>query len=89
MYLHLGNGFSVNKKSIVGVFDMENTTVSRNGRRFLKKAQEDGIITDTTDDLPKSYILTEDNGELRVYISSISSNTLLKRSQLSEFNFID
>ena len=71
MYLHLGNGFVVSKKSIVGVFDMDNTTVSRNGREFFKKAQAENRVVDTTDDLPKSFILTNDNGENTVYISSI------------------
>ena len=89
MYLHLGNGFVVNKKSIVGVFDMDNTTVSRNGRMFLKKAQAESRVVDTTDDLPKSYILTNDNGVNTVYISSISSQTLLKRSQMSKITIIE
>lgn len=89
MYLHLGNGFVVNKKSIVGVFDMDNTTVSRNGRMFLKKAQAENRVVDTTDDLPKSYILTNDNGVNTVYISSISSQTLLKRSQMSKITIIE
>lgn len=84
MYLHVGNDIIINKKEIVGVFDMENTTVSRNGRRFLKKAQSDGYIINATDDLPKTYILTEHSGMKKVYISSISSKTLLKRYQLSD-----
>jgi len=89
MYLHLGNGYVVNKKSIVGVFDMDNTTVSRNGRMFLKMAQSEKRVVDTTDDLPKSYILTNENGVNTVYISSISSHTLLKRSQMSKITIIE
>ena len=79
----------VNKKSIVGVFDMDNTTVSRNGRMFLKMAQSEKRVVDTTDDLPKSYILTNENGVNTVYISSISSHTLLKRSQMSKITIIE
>ena len=89
MYLHLGNGYVVNKKNIVGVFDMDNTTVSRNGRMFLKTAQAENRVVDTTEDLPKSYILTNENGVNTVYISSISSHTLLKRSQMSKITIIE
>ena len=46
-------------------------------------------VVDTTDDLPKSFILTNDNGENTVYISSISSHTLLKRSQMSKITIIE
>lgn len=86
MYLHLGNGFVVDKKSIVGVFDMDNATVSRNGKKIFNKAQDEGRVIDTSDDLPKSFILTDENGYYTVYISSISSQTLLKRSQISSLS---
>ena len=85
MYLHVGNDIILNTDEIIGVFDMENTTVSKNGRTFLKKAQTDGVVINATDDLPKTYILTEHDGMKKVYISSISSQTLQKRYQLSKF----
>jgi hypothetical protein len=79
MYLHIGNDIVVNTKNIVGIFDMDNTTVSRLGREFLPKAQKDGIIINATDDLPKSYVLTKTKNETKVYISSVSSQVLSKR----------
>lgn len=80
MYLHLGNDVTVNLKSVVGIFDMDNTTVSYRTRDFLSKAQKDGIVIDVTEDLPKSFIITEENGKTCVYISSLASRTLLKRA---------
>ena len=79
MYLHLGNDVVVRKKDIVAVFDMDNTTVSKHSRRFLTIAQQKGAVVDITEDLPKSYIVTEYEGEIKVYISSVSSKTLQKR----------
>ncbi|MGN0150188.1 MAG: extracellular matrix regulator RemB [Clostridia bacterium] len=79
MYLHIGNDIVVNINHIVGIFDMDNTTVSRLGREFLPKAQNDGIIINATEDLPKSYVLTKHGKEARVYISSVSSQVLSKR----------
>ncbi|HIU47902.1 MAG TPA: DUF370 domain-containing protein [Candidatus Avimonoglobus intestinipullorum] len=81
MFLHLGNDAVVNTKDIVAIFDMDNTTVSKNSRKFLAQAQKNGQVVDTSEDLPKSYIVANTNGKTKVYISSVSSQTLLKRSR--------
>lgn len=81
MFLHLGNDAVVNTTDIVAIFDMDNTTVSKNSRKFLAQAQKNGQVVDTSEDLPKSYIVANTNGKTKVYISSVSSQTLLKRSR--------
>ncbi|MCK9479313.1 MAG: DUF370 domain-containing protein [Firmicutes bacterium] len=80
MYLHLGDNTVIREKSIILILDLEGTTVSRNTREFLKKAQSDGIVKTITDELPKTAIICEQGGEKEVYISQISASTLLKRS---------
>jgi len=80
MYLHLGSDVSVKTSDIVGIFDMDNTTVSAKTRAFLKKAQKNGDICDVTEDLPKSFILANTDGKNSVYISSLATRTLLKRA---------
>lgn len=79
MYLHIGNDIIVDINKIVGIFDMDNTTVSRLGRRFLPRAERDGVIINATEDLPKSYVVTNHGGKTRIYISSVSSQVLSKR----------
>lgn len=79
MYLHIGNDIIVNINNIIGIFDMDNTTVSRLGRGFLPKAQKDGIIINATEDLPKSYVVTRHGKKTKVYISSVSPQVLSKR----------
>ena len=81
MYLHLGSDTVVNINDIIGIFDMDNTTVAHQTRNFLSKAQKKGIVTDVTEDLPKSFIVTECGGKTRVYISSLAPRTLLKRAK--------
>ncbi|MBP3361661.1 MAG: DUF370 domain-containing protein [Clostridia bacterium] len=81
MYLHLGNSFSVNGDNVIGIFDFENTTVSKRGRGFLPGAEKKGQIINASEDLPKSFVVTAENGETRVYISSISTQTLYKRTK--------
>lgn len=83
MYLHIGNDMVVNTSDVVGIFDVDNTTVSRQGKSFLPLAQKRGEIIYATEDLPKSFIITENNGKHYVYISSMSTQVLLRRSALN------
>ena len=89
MYLHLGNDAIVKKSDIIGVFDMDNTTISKQGRKFLTIAEQNKEVFYTNDDLPKSYIVTNDKKKNRVYVSSISSNTLLKRANSSKITIVE
>lgn len=81
MYLHLGSDCLINTKYIVAVMDLETTSVSKITKEFLKKIKKENIINVSFEDLPKSYIITEEKGEKKVYISPISSRTLLKRAE--------
>ncbi len=80
MYLRIENDIVVNTKDIIGIFDMDNTTVSRLGRNFLAMSQKNGLIINSTDDLPKSFVVVNENGITKVFISSVSSKILAKRS---------
>lgn len=86
MYLHIGNDIVTNSKDIIGIFDMDNTTVSRQGRQFLPKAEKNGIIINTSDDLPKSYVVTHRKNKSRIYISSVSTQVLSKRLKTSKIS---
>ena len=78
MYLNIGNDMSVRESSVIGIFDMDNTSTSKRTRIFLEKAQKNGDIV-SCDDLPKSFIVTAEYGMTRVYESTLSSYTLEKR----------
>ena len=78
MYLSIGNDMAVREKSIIGIFDMDNTTTSKRTRAFLEAAEKEGQVV-PCDDLPKSFILTAEYGMDRVYLTSLSSQTLEKR----------
>ncbi len=79
MFLHLGNDHIVFNKDVIAVMDFETTTVSKITREFLKVSEEEGFIINVSEDVPKSFIITETKGKSRIYISNIASSTLLKR----------
>lgn len=78
MYLSIGDDFAVREKSIVGIFDLDNTTTSRRTREFLGAAEKEGQVV-PCDQLPKSFLLTSEYGMPRVYLTALSSATLGKR----------
>ena len=88
MFLHLGENTVISSSEIIGIFDMDNTTVSKVTRDYLSKMQKDKKIIDVSLDLPKSFVLCKDrdSGENVVYISPISTQTLLKRIQNSKID---
>ena len=84
MYLHLGRDVAVNGEDILAVFDMDTATWSRHTRAFLSAAEKAGRVSVITDEIPKSAVLCRERGNTVIYISQISSKTLLKRAEEGE-----
>ena len=80
MYLHLGSGKLVEKKSIVGIFDLDNTSQSHLTRKYLSLADKSGQVINVAEDIPKSFVVCRDAGGMKIYLSQMSTQTLLKRN---------
>ncbi len=78
MYLSIGRDFAVRDRSIVGIFDLDNTSTSKRTREFLSRAEENGEVV-PCDELPKSFVLTAEYGFSRVRLTELSAATLEKR----------
>lgn len=78
MYLSIGSDMAVRESSVIGIFDMDNTSTSRRTREFLSRAEKNGEVV-PCDDLPKSFLLTAEYGFSRVYLTALSPSTLEKR----------
>ena len=81
MYLHIGNGKSVRKDKIIGIFDLDTSTVSRSGKEFINRMEKDGLVEYDDYDLPRSYLLVEEGDGYRVRLSRISSQGLKQRAE--------
>ena len=79
MYIHLGGDYVVPQNEIIGIFDLENTTVSKKTRDFLNLSEKKKQVINVSYELPKSFIITSKKNETKVYISQISPTTLYKR----------
>jgi len=79
MYLHIGNGKSVKRKDIIGIFDLDTATVSKITKDFINRCQKKGTVTYFDNDLPRAFILLKENDETKIRLSRISTSGLRVR----------
>ena len=81
MYLHVGQNTVIRTGEIIGIFDMETSTLSQTTRQVLARAEKEGKVVNVSMEMPKSFLLCQnEKGEMTCYITQISTATLLKRS---------
>ena len=85
MYLHLGQSVVIPYDDIIGFFDLDITTQSKRTREFLSKMQSQGLVTNVSEEIPASFVLSKKDGKTTVFLSRISTKTLAKRIIQHEF----
>lgn len=81
MYLHIGKGTIVNTSDIIAIMDLESSSLSANTRDFLKVIEEEGFVRNVSEEIPKTFIVCETDGQSVVYVTNISSKALAGRVQ--------
>ena len=71
----------VNTKDIIGVFDLDTTTVSKRTREFLSGAEKQGQVVNVSTELPKSFVVAVGKQNQTVYISQLAAPTLRGRAK--------
>ena len=79
-FLHLEGGESLIAEDVVGIFDMDQATGEAATREFLKESQKQMQVVSLASDLPRSFVLVREVYNDRVYISGLSTETVVKRS---------
>ena len=80
MYLHTGNGQTLKKSKIIGIFDMDTATISKHTKTLLSVNQKEKKVEYSDDDIPRSFILYEDKKKsYRIRLSRISTTGLQVR----------
>lgn len=74
-YLYLGSERSVRCDEIIGIFDMDNTTVSKHTQKFLNQAEAAQKVVLLTYDIPESFVLCDK----AVYLAQPSPRRLKER----------
>ncbi len=77
MYLYLGGETVIKTDKIIGIFDMDTSTVNKATRDYLSKAEREKRVVYVNYELPKSFVVCED----KIYVCPLNTATLLKRSK--------
>ena len=87
MYLHIGNKKSVKQKNIIGIFDLDTATVSTLTKKFIGRMEKEGLVEYEDSDLPRSFLLIENEKEIpakySLRLSRISPFGLKERAQIT------
>ena len=81
MYIHLGRDYVINDRDIIGIFNLETTTITPRGREFLNNAQKNGAVVSLSEELPQSYVLADGAVVDTVYLSELSPAALRRRAE--------
>ncbi len=79
MFLHLGEDYLINEKDIIGIFDLDTSTVSKSTRAYLAKAEQEKRLITVSDTLPRSFVVCSGFYGERTFLSNLSAATLKKR----------
>lgn len=75
MYIYLGGETVIKSDDIIGIFDMDTSTVNKASRDYLSKSEKDKKVIYVNFELPKSFIVCKE----KIYICPLNTSTLLKR----------
>ncbi len=60
MYLHLGQGVVAKTREIIGIFDLDTSTIRGSTREFLAAAEKENRVTTVAmDELPKAFVVCD------------------------------
>ena len=79
MFLHVGNNRNIRIRDVVGIFDMDNATVSSVTRKFLSGNQKKHLVESAAEEIPKSFVLYRDGESFKICFSPLSSSSLRGR----------
>ena len=75
MYIHLGRDYVLNDRDIIGIFNLETTTITPRGREFLNYAQKNGAVVSLSDVLADGAVVDT------VYLSELSPAAMRRRAE--------
>ncbi len=89
MYFYLGGDAVARESDVIGIFDLDNTTISKHTRDFLSAAEKNGEVVTTTWDIPKAFVVCaspkkETSYRRQVFLTQMAPATLRKRPGLGE-----
>lgn len=85
MYLHIGQNEILPEERIIGIFDLDKAGYGNRAKEFLSRAEQEGVVMDTSgDELPKSFVVCDHPYHRQIiYLSQLNTAALKNRSENS------
>ena len=69
------------KKDIIAICNLDTASVSKYTKLYLEKCEKLGVVETVCMDIPKTFVVARKNNKDKIYLTNISSTTLLKRTK--------
>ncbi len=79
MFIHPGKNSVLRKNDIIGIFELDNVSWSKRSREFLRKCEERGEVVDASEDIPRSFILSNNKGKTQLTLTHVTTRTIIRR----------
>ena len=71
-------GEKIKKENIIGIFDLDDSKTTEIQKAFLKKAEKEKRLVSECFDIPKAFLLCDDN---TIFLSDLSAKTICGRAK--------
>ncbi len=78
-YVQLEKGESIAKEEIIGIFDIDLASMASGTKEIFRRMEEEKGVISLSNDLPKSFLVTDSEYTDRIYISGLSTECIRKR----------
>lgn len=79
IFINLSSDKVIRSRDVIGIFDLDTSTVKKVTRDFLKNHEKTNKIESLSNELPRSFIVHHSkNKNIKIFLSPITSTTLIK-----------
>ena len=83
IFIHINSDKVLRSKDIVGIFDLDTSTVKKVTRDFLKNCEKLNKIESLSSELPRSFVVCQSkNKNVKIFLSPMTSTTMTKTKNI-------
>lgn len=81
MYIHIGKDLVIRAEDVIGIFNLDYIKNTKEYRSFYKNLEENKKIVNIAENQEKTFILVENQKNVKGYLTNIGANTIGKRKK--------
>ena len=83
IFIHINSDKVLRSKDIIGIFDLDTSTVKKVTRDFLKNCENFKKIESLSSELPRSFVVCQNkNKKVKIFLSPMTSTTMMKTKNI-------